>query len=536
MTTLIKLNLRALFSRMFMRSRSAKKRGPAVVVLIALLAVYVVATFFFMFGTMFWQLGAVLFPGGYGWLYFAYMGISVFGLCFVGSIFAAQNQIFNAKDNDLLLSLPVKPSHILVSRIVSLLMLDYLFEAFIAIPAFIIWLVVGSVSGIGVLFFIIAVLLLPLLSLAVASFFAWLIALITSRLRNKNIITLLLSLLFLAAYFLFFSNIQKNLQYLILNSAQLAEGVQNAIFPAYHLGVAIDSGNILSMLIFVLCAVVPFVLAVLILSANFIKIATTNRGAIKIKYTEKALKVSGVLKAFTVKELRHFISNPMYIMNTALGGVFMVVGAVIIAVKRDILLGITAQLSAAGMDIAPATLLIIGLGGIAALNFVSAPTISLEGKNLWIAKSLPVRPFTVLLSKAMMHILVCGVPAVLAALILAAFVEMTVLQALLLVVVPLLFTILTGLLGVVINLLFPKFDWINEIQPIKQGMASMLTMFGAAAIVGVLVLIYAFLLGSLMTAETYLLLCAALLILLSGLFINYLEKGGTRRFDALNND
>jgi ABC-2 type transport system permease protein len=119
MMTLIRLNLRALFSRMFVRSRTAKKRGPAFMALIALLALYVVATFFFMFGTMFYQLSGPLFSSGYGWFYFALMGISVFAFCFVGSVFAAQNQIFNAKDNDLLLSLPVRPSSILVSRIVS---------------------------------------------------------------------------------------------------------------------------------------------------------------------------------------------------------------------------------------------------------------------------------------------------------------------------------------------------------------------------------------------------------------------------------
>jgi ABC-2 type transport system permease protein len=158
-------------------------------------------------------------------------------------------------------------------------------------------------------------------------------------------------------------------------------------------GNAIAAGNAVSMLIFVLCAVAPFILAVMLLSANFIKIATTNRGAVKIKYTEKALKVSGVRAAFVSKELRHFISNPLYILNTALGGVFMLAGAVLIAAKSTMLQGFIDQLASSGIRIAPATLVIVALGILSALNFVSAPSISLEGKNLWIARSLPVRSF-----------------------------------------------------------------------------------------------------------------------------------------------
>lgn len=535
MTTLIRLNLRALFSRMFVRSRNAKKRGPVVTVLIALLAVYVIGTFFVMFGTMFYQLSGPLFSGGFGWLYFALMGIAVLALCFIGSIFAAQTQIFNAKDNDLLLSLPVRPSSILVSRLFSLLALEYLFEAFIAIPVFFIWVTTQPVTVLGIVFFIIAVVILPLAALAFASLLGWLIASITSRLRNKNVMTLVLSLLFLGAYFWFFTNIQNHIAYLLMNSAQIAADLQRVLFPFYHLGVAVIEGNIVSMLIFTICAVAPFVIAVLLLSTNFIKIATTNRGAAKIKYTQKALKASGIRTAFVVKELRHFLANPMYIMNTALGGIFMLVGAVLLAVKRDLVLDYISQLTSAGIDLSPATLVIIVLSAIAALNFVSAPSISLEGKNLWIAQSLPVRAFDVLISKALMHILVCGTPAVAAGLICALFLDVTLLQFVLILVVPFIFTVFTALFGVVINLQFPKFDWINEIQPIKQGLASLLTMFGSAAVVAALALLYAFLLSRTITAETYLLICTAILILSSGLLLNYLEKGGSRRFEALNN-
>jgi ABC-2 type transport system permease protein len=132
MKTLLMINLRALFSGIFMKSRSVKKRSPVVTVLIALLVIYVVGTFFVMSGFLFYQLCTPLVSTGYGWLYFALMGITVFALCFVGSLFATQSQLFNAKDNDQLLSLPIKPFSILMSRVAALLLLDYLFEVFLS--------------------------------------------------------------------------------------------------------------------------------------------------------------------------------------------------------------------------------------------------------------------------------------------------------------------------------------------------------------------------------------------------------------------
>ena len=534
MTTLLLINLRALFSGLFMKSRSAKKRSPVVTVLIVLLVIYVVATFFFMSGVLFQQLCNPLVDAGFGWLYFSLMGILVFTLCFIGSVLATQSQLFNAKDNDLLLSLPLRPFTILISRIAALLLLDYLLEAFIAIPAGIIWLVYQPATILGIIFFVVAVLVLPLASLALASLFAWLIALASSRLRNKNLITMLLSLAFLVAYFWIYPNIFRYVQVLISNGEQIGTTIQRAVFPAYHLGLAITEGSLVSMLIFIICAVAPFVIALLILSTNFIKIATTNRGALKIKYTEKALKASGVRTAFINKELRHFWATPMYILNSAMGVILMLLGAVFFLIKRGMVLGYIEQFNKTGISLSPAILICVVLCVVAALNLVSAPSISLEGKNLWIAQSLPVRTFDILMSKVTMHILVCGMPTLAASLIFSLALQATADQVLLILVVPFLFTAFSAFLGVVINLQFPKLDWINEVQPIKQGLATLFSMAASFAVVAAMIVLYIFALSDVLGAETYLLLCTAFLVIVILVLYVYLKNGGSRRFETLD--
>jgi ABC-2 type transport system permease protein len=531
---LIALNLRALFARMFLRNRNQKKRNPVVTVLIILLALYVFGALFGLFGMMFYQLNKPLFAAGLGWFYFSLMGIGIFALSFIGSIFAAQTQLFSAKDNELLLSLPIKPSAILTGRLASLLVLEYLFTAFVALPAFVIWVINQPVTAAGVLFFFIAVLVLPLAALAFASFFAWIIALITSRMHNKNIVTLILSLAFFYVYFRVFSNLTGQMNALIASGAQIAEAVRTSIFPAYHMGIAVAEGNLLSLLIFLVCILAPFVIMVVVLSSNFVRIATANRGAAKIKYKEKALKVSGARTALTNKELRHFWSNPMYILNSGLGGAFMLVGAVVLVINRGAVMGYLEQFNKLGLQLSPATLVIAALSVISALNTVSAPSISLEGKNLWIAKSLPVQTIDILMAKVQMHLLVCGIPALVSGLICAIALQVGALELFLILVVPLLLTFLMAQFGVVMNLQFPKFDWINELQPIKQGVSVLLTMFGAMALIAAIIVLYAFVLSKAVNVELYLTVCAALFAVLSGVLYGYLRNGGSHRFEALN--
>ena len=532
---LISLNIRALFARMFLGKRSKKKRNPAVTVLIILLAIYVLSSFIFSFGAIFLQLNKQLFLMDLGWFYFSFMGIGIFAFGFISSIFAAQSQLFGARDNEFLLSLPVKPRAILAGRLASLLLLEYLFAALFALPAFVIWVFYQPVTAVSVLFFVVVVLTLPLAALALASLFAWLIALLTSRMRNKNVLTLVFSLAFLGLYFWVFTNLTGHMNQLILMGAQLAAAVRESLFPLYHLGVAIEQGNVISLLIYLICTIAPFVIMVLILSSNFVKITTTNRGALKIKYTEKALKVSGVRTAFIMKELRHFLANPMYILNSALGGVFMLVGAVLLGIKRDMVLGIIEDMNKTGITLSAATLVCVMLSVISALNMVSAPSISLEGKNLWIAKSLPVRPFDILMSKAEMHLLVCGIPAVVSSLICAFVLQVTALQFLVMILLPVLLTALSAFFGVTINLQFPKFDWINELQPIKQSVSVLLTMFGTFALVAALAALYVLALSPVMRVEIYMLLCAALFAAFIAMLYVYFKNGGSRRFEALNN-
>ena len=535
--TLVKINLAALFAGMFKRYKGGKKVKPVTAVLIGLLVVYVVVTLLLSVGAMFYSMCAPLFEAGVGWFYFALAGMMVFALCFVGSVFMIQTQIFAARDNELLLSMPLKPSAILGGRLSALLLIEYVFEAVILIPVFAILIINGYISAIpvqGIIFFFISAALLPLLALAFGCLVGWIVALVSSRMRNKNIPTLVLSLAFLVAYFWFYSGMVNSMNMLIFNGAEIAEAVRRAVFPAYHLGVAIADGSFLSFLIFAVCAILPFAVMYTLLSHSFVKLTTAGRGARRVEYREKALRVSGARSALLRRELRHLWSQPMYILNASLGAIATLALAVIMIVHPGLLMDPLKQAVEMVPDFSIEIVGALVLSALAVMNNVSAPTISLEGKNLWIVKSLPVPSRDILLSKAGLHLTVCGIPVILAAVICMAVIPVnSFLPVLLTVLLPVSITLMFALLGVTLNLAFPRFDWINPIQPVKQGVSSMLTMFGGMALIAALAILYILLPNGLLALDIYLLICTVVFIIMSASLYTYLIGAGSRKFESL---
>lgn len=528
---LLKTRLKSMYAGMFRSSRKKKQQGLGMKILIGILTVYLVAVFGGLFAMMFMALCAGLAPAGLSWLYFSVAGIIAVVLSFVGSVMAAQSQLFEAKDNEMLLAMPIPPTVILGSRMVALYLITFAFQLLVLLPAGIVYAVMQPVSVAGVLIFVLTMFLLPFLSLFFSCLFGWVIAWISSKMRHKNIIVLVLSMAFFVLYFWGYSQIQTYIDYLVQQGQAVADAIRRAVFPAYHLGIAIAEQNPLSLLFFALCALVPFALVYYLLSISFVRIATSRKGAGKRKYKARTLKTSSVRAALVKKELRHVWSNPMYMLNGAMGSIMMILlaGALIFMQGdiREMIRQLPAEFTA---FVSP--VLCAAICFCVSINILSAPSISLEGKSLWILQSSPVSGGDVLVSKAMAHMAV-GIPPLLAAGIIGNILfPSTLPMALLVIALPLAFTVLTALWGVFINLHFPKFDWISETAAIKQSASTMIAMFSGMGFVMVPVLLYPFAL-SFIPLSLYLLIWTVLFAGLSAWLYRYLATKGAVLFARL---
>ena len=522
---LIKAQLQSVLASISRSSKGKSASLAAAVLVIILLA----ALFLVLFGFTFYTLALAL-PGmGLGWFYFALAAAMAFTLGFIGSVFTAQQQLFSARDNELLLSLPVRPRDILGARMAVLLLMDYAFAFAVLLPAGVAWFVADAPSpgAAGIIGYVVSSLLLPLLIMCFTCLFAWLLALISSRLRRKSLITIVFSIIFLVAYMYVYMNLSQLLTALIENSEEIA-GVFVAVYPLYAFGQA-ALGSWLHLAGFAACCVLPFALVYAILSRGFLAVTTRRPSAKKLVYREKALKTSGVGIALLKKELGRFGSNGMYVLNASTGAIFSVIAAVALVIYRDEAIMVLELLpEGLGMGLA-----VLALCFLSAMDLISAPSISLESKTLWLLKSLPLTPKQVLLGKVKLHLVVAMPATLLASLCCVFALPFTAAEAAAIVLVPALMTLFCALLGVIVNVRFPKFDYINETSVVKNSMSVSLTMFGSWGVLALPVLLYVIALRSVIGVAAYLYICTALLCVLCAAMYVHLGRGCAKRFEEL---
>lgn len=529
---LLKTRVAALFYSLFRGSRRKRPMSPLAKIGAGLLAVYVLGCMFWVFGMLWYGMCEPFYNGGLSWLYFAMVGIVAVAVCFMGSVFMAQKQIFSAQDNDLLLSMPIPPFAIVASRMLMLLLLNYMIEALVVLPAAVVWCLSLPVNALGAVIFVCAFLLLPLLPLTLSCLFGWLIEAVASRLpRGKNILVLLLSIAFLAGYFMVYSKMQQYIGALIANGAAVADAVAKAAPPFYWLGDAIASQNGVSLLLFVLCCIVPFALAFWLISKSFVSIATRKVSGVKRVYCAAAMKAGNADGALLSKELRHFISNAMYMLNAGIGLVMLLIGCVALVVKQDAVDLLFSQM-ALPMSLLPAMLCIMQCF-ILAMVYISAPSISLEGKTLWIAQSLPAPAYSILRSKVRMHFYIALPFSLISSVALVLITGASGLMIPVMLVLPMLLCLVIAQLGLVINLRFPKFDWTSEVVAVKQSVSVIVAMLANWGVVILPVILYVVLPKGFMSVELYMALWTLLFIPIALLLDKVLRGWGVRTFEEL---
>ena len=473
---LMRLRL-ASFKQMYLgksKNKSGKERNKALI--LAVLMAYVTITFGFLFFGNFTMMSESFYAQGVAWVYFAMYAILDFAVMFVGTVFTAKTQLYEAKDNDLLLSMPIKPRDILISRLFMLWLMNSFINLIITAAAGVAWAIHCPVNALSAVFFILIALVLPFFSLALSALFGFLISLATRRVRNKTIITTVFSLLFLGAYMFVVNKATEWVQQLAEMGTVVAEKLQPVILLRW-LGGAIAEGNVAYLALTLLSLLAPFALAYLVLSKTFIKTATSSHAAARKEYKEKAYAAGKASSALFKKEASRFFSSSGYMLNAGFGAVMEVAAAVIVLIKMPMMAQYLALSGVPDSYLFP--LLVGALCLMAAMTDISAPSVSLEGRAIWIVRSAPIEPADALRAKLLFHWAVSGTATLVSAALICVAVRATPFQWALGVVLPQLFVLFEGLLGLLANLKYPNLEWENENQAIKTGMAVFIAMFAA---------------------------------------------------------
>ena len=529
--TLLKKQLLEINRSFFLNPKTGKSRGRAgSIVWIALYAVLVVGVLGGLFVWVSSQLCTAMTGLGLDWLYFTVLGLMAVALGVFGSVFNTYAGLYLAKDNDLLLSMPIPVRDILMSRLLGVYLMGLMFSGVVMIPAAAVYAVQGTCTAATLLGAVLSVLVVSLIVLILSCLLGWVVAQISRRLKNKSFITVLASLAFLAVYYLFYFRATELLGALVENALSVGGAIRRAAYPLYAFG-QMGAGNLWAALAVTAAVLLLTVLTCYVLSRGFLKLATASVGTGRAVYRERAAKVRSVDGALLQKELRRFTASPTYMLNCGLATLLLPAAAIALLLKGGWLAEILNPLFEPDTG-AVTVMAITAVEWLATTNIISTPSVSLEGKSLWLVQSLPVTPWQVLRAKLSLHLLLTEIPTFVCALCAVLVLAPSVPTALLGVLMPCLCVLLSAELGLALDLRKPNLTWSNEVTPIKQSMNVMLTLFGGWMYTALFAVGY-FTVGAVLGAAGYMAVFGVLSAVLSLLLYRWLKHTGAAKLAAL---
>ena len=292
------------------------------------------------------------------------------------------------------------------------------------------------------------ILLISLIILGLSCLLGWVVARISQKLKSKSFLIALLSLTFLILYYVVYFRLMKHLPELIQSMLLYGESVRSSANPLYLFG-QVGVGDWLAMLVCTAAVCLVLALIWMLLKRSFLSVATSSAAGKKAVYREEAARQGSASTALLRKEWLRFSSSATYMLNCGLGLLVQLALGVYLLLKGGSLFqSIGAVLPFLSSD---AGMLPVLVCAICCLSYsildITAPSVSLEGRSVWLPQSLPVTPWQVLRAKLGLHLGLAILPTLFCLITAAVLVPATLAQKLLLVVTGLLFMLLIALVG-----------------------------------------------------------------------------------------
>ena len=528
--TLVKKQLMEIFRSYFYNAKTNKKRSTVgIIAYILLFAALMIGLIGGMFTGLSVSLCAPLTQAGMGWLYFALMSLLAIFLGAFGSVFNTYSGLYFAKDNDLLLSLPIPVRTLMASRLLTVYLMGLMYSAVVILPAVIVYWVTVSAAPMALLGGVLLTALISIFVLTLSCALGWVVAKVSRKLKHKSFITVIVSLAGLAIYYFFVFKAQTAIEQLVANAAVYGEKIKGAAHPLYVFGLT-GTGDVTAMLLSAAVILALFALTWTLLSRSFLQITTASGASGKAVYREKTVKRRSIDGALFGKELARFTASPNYMLNCGLGILLLPVAGVALLIKGGELLPLL-QMAFGDRGGCVEVLLCTGVCTVAAMNDMATPSVSLEGKNLWLAQSLPLTPWQVLRAKLKVQLALTAIPALVPLACMVLVLPLT--PALpLIFVTALSYIAFSACLGPTLGVMRANLTWTNELAPVKQSLAVAIAMFGGWAYALLLAGLY-LLLGWRIGAAMYLALVSAATIAAALALLKWLKTKGAQRLAAL---
>lgn len=462
--------------------RSQKRKGGIGFFILYLLAAFSVGFAFVGMGML---LCDTFHQAELDWLYYLIFNLIALAVGVVGSVFGTYSTLYQARDNEQLLAMPIRPIYLLFARMLTVVATTFVFVAIVQIPAFGVHIYVCGTSAAQVIVCLLGLILTCLLASALSCLLGWVVALVAARTRKKTFVTVVLSVLLLALYYFVYFRLNTMLQSLAQNAVTVGEKLSANAYVLKLVGLGY-TGHLGGFALYAAVSLLAFALTCWLLQRSFLRIATSQRSAAKAVYVAKRTAQKSVSAALFQKERRRFTQSATYLLNNILGTLIETAACVYLFISFREARTVVSQLLSDMGDV-PARLLgmLPGLAAalICAMQPTTAPSISLEGRAIWVLQSMPVKPGQIFSAKQKLCCIVNLPGALLMVCTLSAVMGLDALGWVQNILFALSFIAFISALGLWCNIRKPHLDWTNEAVAIKQGMPVTISIFGGWAAV-----------------------------------------------------
>ncbi len=404
------------------------------------------------------------------------------------SLFSVFGLMYGGKDSELILTLPIKSSHVFMANLTSSYVSEFALSAAVLVPVLVFYSMKAEISSMFWVYGLIGLIFYPVIPIVAAAVLVMLFNSLMAKFKHKDLLGTILGFVMLLAILLFQMTINTRTQNMsddaiagIIMSLSKSVDLMTGILPGGGLlGLALTSSVETGALY--LAAVIG-IAAILILICGFLggklyyKLLQNLKGADgsnKKVLEDKKLRKSSVKKAFFMKEWKIALRTPAYMLN---GLANIIIGPVVFwfFVNNRDLYGVPEDV----MNELNPVMILISLGIImlfAMMNYMWGTTFSREGKAFWILKTSPSTVKDQIIGRYLagytMHLAYCVLMLAL------VFIMMTfeILESILISLIAVVSGLYMVAVGMMLDVRNPKLEWKTETEAIKSNVNGLFEM------------------------------------------------------------
>lgn len=400
-------------------------------------------------------------------------------------IYKSGDLLFHPKDNDLLLSMPIPRSTIVATKILKFYAFELFYCLIFLLPAIVVYAINVSITPLFYLIAPITLILTPIIPITLSCVIGLISSALSSRFKRRSfpqVFMSLLALFILAITVIFFSSNPDPNEYL---ASIAGSNLASAYYPAAAFASLVNNFNLLQLFLFIAINLIVLLITVFVIGHFYFKIITRLNVTkeFQSKTTNYKSKSHGQTFALIKKEIIKYFDTPVLLSNTAIGLVLFLVAIGAVCFKSDELVANLTS-STENFPLTPDEILSflpsINFALVAftsLMTFITATSISLEGKTFNLLKTLPISGKKVIISKVLAAMLLIVPITTLGSLALFIKFHFDLIDIMLILIAIVFIPLATELIGILIDLKYARFDAESDAVVVRQSPGVMVATF-----------------------------------------------------------